>query len=66
MWHPTKEEIEDWLESKTLAFAQEERIRSWLSIEDWLDWYIYSDSRAVRVVVNIGDQTDKFPKKRSG
>ena len=47
LWHPTKEEIEDWLESKTLAFAQEERIRSWLSIEDWLDWYTYSDNHEI-------------------
>ena len=43
LWHPTKKEIEDWLESKTLAFAQEETQGLWLSIENWLDRYIYSD-----------------------
>ena len=31
------------MESKTLGFAQEESMRSQLSEENWLDWYIYSD-----------------------
>ena len=44
LWHSTKKEIEDWMESRTLAFAQEERARSWLSVENWLDRYIYFDS----------------------
>ena len=37
LWHLTKKEIEDWLDSKTLAFAQEE------SAENLIDEYIYSD-----------------------
>ena len=43
LWHPTKKEIEDWMECKMLAFAQEESARSRLSAENWLDRYIYSD-----------------------
>ena len=43
LWHPTKNEIEDWMESKTLAFAQEESAGSQLSTENWLNRYIYSD-----------------------
>ena len=43
LWHPTKKEIEDWLDSKTLAFAQEEIARTRLSVEKWIDEYIYSD-----------------------
>ena len=43
VWHPTKEEIEDWMEAKILAFAQEESAGTWFSTEIWLDDYIYSD-----------------------
>ena len=38
-----KEEIEDWLEAKTLDFAQEESAGTWFSAERWLDDYIYSN-----------------------
>ena len=38
-----KEEIEDWLDAKTLVFAQEESAGMWFSIERWLDNYIYSN-----------------------
>ena len=43
LWHPTKKQIEDWMESKMLVFAQKERKRSSLSAEGWLDQYIYFD-----------------------
>ena len=36
LWHPTKNETEDWLESKTLAFTQEESGGSQLSVEKWV------------------------------
>ena len=38
-----KEEIEDWLDAKTLVFAQEESAGTRFSTERWLDDYIYSD-----------------------
>ena len=47
LWHPTKKDIEDWVESKTLASAQEESVGSWLSTEKWVDEYIYSDIHEV-------------------
>ena len=43
LWHPTKNEIEDWMESNMLAFVQEESIGSLLSAENGVDEYIYSD-----------------------
>ena len=43
LWHPTKKEIEDWLDSKTLAFTQEEIVGIRLSTKEWIDEYIYSD-----------------------
>ena len=42
LWHPTKKEIEDWLESKMLVFTQEESAGSRLNAEKWVDEYIYS------------------------
>ena len=47
LWHLTKKEIGDWLESKMLAFVQYERAGSWLSKENWVDEYIYSDIHEV-------------------
>ena len=41
--HPTRKEIEECLEFKTLAFAQEESTRLWLSTKNWLDRYMYLD-----------------------
>ena len=43
MWHPIKEELEDWLDAKTLAFAQEESATTRFSVERCLDDYIYFD-----------------------
>ena len=34
LWHPTKSEVEDWLESKTLIFVQKESEGSLLSPEN--------------------------------
>ena len=42
-WHPMKEDIEDWMEAKTLEFAQEESAETWFRSERWLDDYIYFD-----------------------
>ena len=49
VWHPTNEEIEYWLDAKTLAFAQEESVGMRVSIERWLDDYIYSDIHEIFV-----------------
>ena len=47
LWHPTKKEIEGWLDSKTLAFAQDESIGTQLSAENLVGEYIYSDIHEV-------------------
>ena len=47
LWHPKKNEIEDWLETKTLAFTQEESVGSRLSVEKSVDEFIYSYIHAV-------------------
>ena len=43
LWNPTKKDIEDWMDSKMLVFAQEESTRTQMSTENWIDEYIYSD-----------------------
>ena len=50
VWHPTKEEIEDWLDVKTLVFVQEESVGMEFSSERWLDDYIYSDIHEILFV----------------
>ena len=50
LWHPMKKEIEDWMDSKTLAFTQEENAWTGLSIENWIDEYIYSDIHEIFLV----------------
>ena len=38
-----KEDIEYYLDAKTLVFVQEESVVTWFSTEIWLDYYIYSN-----------------------
>ena len=38
-----KLEIQDWVEFKTLEFAQEKSEGSQLNPKEWLEWYIYTD-----------------------
>ena len=46
-WYPTKKEIQDWLETKETEFAEKENINPRLSIEAWLDKYIFTDEHEV-------------------
>ena len=39
--HPKKNEIEDWMDSKTLEFAQEGSTGTRLSVDNLIDKYIY-------------------------
>ena len=43
LWNPTKNGVEDWLESKMLVFVQEESRGSRLIAENLVGKYIYSD-----------------------
>ena len=46
-WHPTKEEINHWVESKEKEFAEKENKSPRLSIEDWLQKHIVTDLHAI-------------------
>ena len=41
LWHPTKLEIQDWVDFKALEFAQEESKGSRLNPTEWLGRYLY-------------------------
>ena len=47
LWHSMKKKIEDWLDSKMLAFAQEESAGTRLSAKNWVEEYIYYDIHEV-------------------
>jgi hypothetical protein len=42
-WHPLREEIENWVEVKEKEFAEKENKNPRLSIEEWLERYIFTD-----------------------
>ena len=42
-WHPSKEEIENWVEAKEKELAERENKNPRLSIEDWLQRYLFTD-----------------------
>ena len=42
-WHPTKEELNQWVGSKEKEFAAIENKSPRLSIEDWLQKHIFTD-----------------------
>jgi hypothetical protein len=46
-WHPSKEDIEVWLESKEKKFTEREKKNPKLSVEDWLQRYAFSDLHEV-------------------
>ena len=46
-WHPSKEEIKNWVEAKEKEFAEQENRKPRLFIEDWLQRYIFSDIHKV-------------------
>ena len=46
-WYPTKKEIQDWLETKETEFTEKENKNPRLSIEAWLDKYIFTDEHEV-------------------
>ena len=43
MWHPSKKEIEDWVDLKEREFVAQENRNSRCSTEHWLQKYIYID-----------------------
>ena len=73
-WHPTKEELNHWVESKERKFAEKENKSPRLSTEDWLQKHIYTDLHTIFFVTygnelydwlsNLTDQSI-FRKKRN-
>ena len=41
-WHPTKEELNHWVESKEREFAEKENKSPRLSTKDWLQKHIFT------------------------
>ena len=42
-WNPTKKENEDWLDRKIREFIAQENKNPWLTKEQWLDRYLYTE-----------------------
>ena len=42
-WNPSREEIQLWVESKEKQFTERENRNPWLSVEDWLQRYLFTD-----------------------
>ena len=42
-WHPSKEEIENWVEAKEKEFTEQENKKPRLSAKDWLHRYFFYD-----------------------
>jgi hypothetical protein len=43
MWRPTKEEIGWWLEMKECEFSRDQNKNPWISLEQWLQRYVFTD-----------------------
>jgi hypothetical protein len=43
MWRPTKEEIGQWLEEKEHEFSRDQNKNPWISSEQWLQRYVFTD-----------------------
>jgi len=42
-WNPTKKEIKGWLDKKIHEFAVQENRNPWVSKEQWLECYLYTE-----------------------
>ena len=61
-WHPTKEEINHWVESKEREFAEKENKSPRLSTEDWLQKHIFTDLHAIFFVTYANELYDWLSK----
>jgi hypothetical protein len=46
-WNPMKDEIESWLKTKELEFAQKDNTNLKLTLHKYLDKYVFSDLHEV-------------------
>ena len=73
-WHPTRDELNQWVESKEKEFSKQKNMSPRLSTEDWLQKHIFTDLHTI-FFVTYGNElydwlsklTDKniFKKKRN-
>ena len=61
-WHPSKEEINQWVESKEREFAEKENKSPRLSTEDWLQKHIFTDLHAIFFVTYANELYDWLSK----
>ena len=61
-WHPTKEELNHWFESKEREFAEKEKKSPRLSIEDWLQKHIFTDLDTIFFATYGNDLYDSLSK----
>ena len=57
-WHPTKEELNQWVGSKEREFAVTENKIPRLSIEDWLQKHIFTDLHEIFFVTYANELYD--------
>ena len=61
-WHPTKEELNQWVESKEREFATKENKSPRLSTEDWLQKHIFTDLHEIFFVTYANELYDWLSK----
>ena len=61
-WHPTKEELNQWVESKEREFAKKENKSLRLSTEDWLQKHIFTDLHEIFLVTYANELYDWLSK----
>ena len=61
-WHPTKEDLNHWVESKEKEFAEKENKSHRLSTEDWLQKHIFTDLHTIFFVTYANELYDWLSK----
>src|SRR5271156_47768 len=61
-WHPTKEELNQWVESKERKFAEKENKSPRLSTEDWLQKHIFTKLHEIFFVTYANELYDWLSK----
>ena len=61
-WHPTRDELNQWLASKEKEFVEQEKKSPRLSTEDWLQKHIYTDLHTIFFVTYVNEVYDLLSK----
>lgn len=46
-WNPMKKEIKEWLDERIHEFATQENRNAWISEEQWLECYLYTEIQEI-------------------